>query len=140
MQLRRALFLFAIVLGLAAVAASLAPAPDDRREGEPPRARTQPAQGARAAEPGPVVTFRAAAEQPSRRRIATGEQVTVRVETAAPGQVEIPQLGLLQFATPDTPAVFDVLVPSAGRYEVTYTGNDAPVRRIGVLEVVAPVS
>lgn len=142
MQLRRALLLFAIVLGLAAVAASIAPPPDDGRDGQPPRSTLEPSPPPRRqSPPAPgAVSFDTGAESPSRRRIAAGEPATVTVEVDAPGQIEIAGLGLLGFAEPGTAAVFDVLVPEAGRYEITYAALDARPRRIGVLEVVPPPS
>ena len=140
MQLRRALLLFAIVLGFAAVAASIAPPPDERDDDEPPRTAAEPpVRRPEARAPGALVTFEAGAERPSRRRIAVGEPATVAVEVEAPGQVEVPGLGLVAFAEPGTAAVFDVLVPEAGRYEVTYAPLDSEPRRVGVLEV-APAS
>ena len=142
MQLRRALLLFAIVLGLAAVAASIAPPPEEGRDDEQPQSAPEaPAPSPR--EPAPAsgaVSFDAGREAPSRRRIAAGEPATVTVEVDAPGQVEIAGLGLLGFAEPGTAAVFDVFVPEAGRYEVTYAAVDARPRRVGVLEVVPPPS
>lgn len=139
--MRRALLLFAIVLGLAAVAASLAPPPDAGREGERqrPSPRAEPSRpDAPAAEA--AVAFDAGARRPARRRVAVGEHVTVTVGVRAAGQVEIRDLGLLQFAAPGTPATFDVVATRPGRYEVTFAGTNGAARRVGVLEVVAPVS
>lgn len=131
MQLRRALLLFAVVLGLAALAASVAPPPDKERDRTATEAVPSPRPQAQPAE----IRFESGVERPPRRRLAAGSPATVRVNVDVPGQVEIPGLGLIQSAEPGTPALFDVLVPEAGRYEVVYTPLDGRPRRIGVIDV-----
>ena len=57
----------------------------------------------------------------------------------APGQVEIPSLGLTQPAEPVTPARFDLLVPQTGRHPIVMRPADAaaPEAPIGTLKIVA---
>ncbi len=123
MELRRALLLFAIVLGLAAIATSVSRSPDkndsDKREstapatgGSTPTTRPQPAAG------GPAeITFEPA-RQPPIERLRTGRPATVTVKVQDPGEVELVGLGLSAAAEPLTPARFEVLTAREGRYEV----------------------
>jgi hypothetical protein len=144
-HLRRALLLFAIVLGLAAVAASVSrprsdsgtsapsrpPATTTERSQAPPTATPAP-RGA----PAPVeLTFFAA--KPRAQRIQADQAATVLVDVEEAGQVEIPDLGLSAAAEPLTPASFDVLTRETGRHPITFlpAADEAAVPRIGPLVV-----
>jgi hypothetical protein len=128
MHLRRALLLFAIVLGMAALVASLSRPIEDRRtqtttptetEAGPPSAEpgTTPEEGGTA---GPrTVTFEASEDES--KKLEAGSAATVEVEVAKPGSVEIPDMGLTAPADPFTPARFDVLATRPGRYPLLFT-------------------
>jgi hypothetical protein len=131
-HLRRALLLFAIVLGLAAIAASVSRTPEESGERE-----TQPAvQSDTEALPEPSVSpgdatpaggvqelvFDAARDQT--RRLDAGRPATVLVEVDEPGLVEIGNLGLSAPAEPLTPARFDVLRSNPERLPITFTPAD----------------
>lgn len=127
-HLRRALLLFAIVLGMAALVASLSQpieerrgdtTPSEPRESGPPEAAPAPAP---APELPPTVTFDAVKDES--RRVAAGSAATVEVSVDEPGDVAIPDLGLIEPAEPLTPARFDILANSPGRYELTFTPAD----------------
>jgi hypothetical protein len=147
-HLRRALLLFAIVLGLAAVAASVSRPRDDSGE------RTAPADeiaadeedgGAPTLAPGTSrnssaveLTFDPA--EVRTLELESDRAATVLVGVEAPGQVEIPGLGLSEPATPLTPARFELFAPDPGRYEISFTaaeGNEE--RRVGTLAVEDPM-
>jgi hypothetical protein len=131
-HLRRALLLFAIVLGMAALAASLSRPVEDRGERERATERaTEPAREP-ARDPGPAtaapappagprepLSFDAARDQS--RRLRAGTAATVEVAVAEPGNVEIPDLGLSASADPLTPARFEVLPARPGDYEIVFT-------------------
>gem|GEM_PF-4038548 len=63
--------------------------------------------------------------------------MTLLVAVTAPGQIEIPRLGLVEDAERLTPARFDLLVSSPGRYPVSLRQASAPKRHqeIAVLAV-----
>jgi hypothetical protein len=134
-HLRRALLLFAIVLGLAAIAASISrPANVDD---EPPPAETTPTPSVTAG-PGrgepQTISFNAG--DPRARALEAGRAASVTVAVEAPGMVEIPALGVSAAAEPLTPARFDVLSPRSGRYKITFVpaaGDEA--RTAGTLVV-----
>ncbi len=152
-HMRRALLLFAIVLGLAAVAASLSrsggdddpPAPAQRgtetqtetaspgsaepdSEGEPQRPAGAPV----------ALSFDAAKTQ--RRRLDAGRPASVEVSVTEPGQVTIPALGLTASAEPVTPARFDVLVQDAARLPILFTPAAGEVEEPAGTLVVAGAS
>jgi hypothetical protein len=127
MHLRRALLLFAIVLGMAALVASLSRPIDGRRTES--TTTPQPAPGPPTASPGSApsgaaelpttLTFQAAEDQS--KKLPAGEAATVVVAVSEPGSVEIPDMGLTASADPVTPAHFDVLASRPGRYPLVFT-------------------
>lgn len=141
MQVRRVLLLFALVLGVAAIVASVsAPRQGDRTETSPAEG---PDTGALLA-PGPApvaparIAFRARGRSRTRRlRARRAAIVTVRVQE--PGQVELEGLGLSAAAEPLTAARFDLLVDRPGRYRVRFTpAQRGEAETVGVLRVVRP--
>ena len=142
MELRRALLLFAIVLGLAAIVSSLArpPASEEQADRAEPPAQsagpTQPTAGSRPARRTPVIRF-GTAREPKTETLKAGTAATVRVRVQEPGQVSIEGLGLIGQAASLTPARFDVLSTRPGRYEVRFTAvSDGRSRLLGFLQVV----
>lgn len=147
MHLRRALLLFAIVLGLAAIAASLS---RPRDTDEAPQVRTPPstteAERPPTAAPGNATPEQASpaeaevtfvASDPHPQKVAAGQAATVYVEVMEPGQVEIANLGMSADAEPHTPARFDVFTRTTGRYPITFVPASAEDTdaRIGTLVV-----
>jgi hypothetical protein len=144
-HLRRALLLFAIVLGLAAIAAAVSrPHDTSRRDGRLGTAPTTTAQGgvptvapSKSAPRPAQLTFIAA--DPRAQRIRVGQAATVLVEVEQAGQVEIADLGMSSVADPLTPGRFEVLTHAVGRHSITFTPAGAPSegRRAGTLVVAA---
>ena len=139
MHIRRALLLFAIVLGMAALAASLSRPPEQRSSTQP---REQPAQGPATANPLPpasppqVVSFDALTDE--ERRVSVGSAVTIEVSVDEPGSVELPDLELTASADQYTPARFDLFPTRTGSYEILFTpalGDES--RPAGTLVVTA---
>jgi hypothetical protein len=137
MHLRRALLLFAIVLGMAALVASLSRPIEDRREqptttspaepetsGPGPSTAAPGSAGEGTAELPKTVSFDASEEVS--RRLREGEAATVEVSVSEAGSVEIPDMGLTASADRFTPARFDVLPSRPGRYPLLFTpaGDD----------------
>jgi hypothetical protein len=142
-HLRRALLLFAIVLGLAAVAASV-PRPrggSDQVGTPPPTTEVDRPPTASPAPDGslPALELTFLADDPRAQRIRAGQAATVYVEVDEPGQVAIADLGMSAAAEPLTPARFDVLTPTTGRHPITFTpaAEEDVELRAGTLVVVA---
>jgi hypothetical protein len=138
-HIRRALLLFAIVLGMAALAASLSRPPEERSTTQP---RKQPAPSTVTAKPLPpanapmLVSFDAVADE--RRRLPLGRAATVEVSVDEPGLVELPGLGLSSNADLHTPARFDIFPGRAGNYELLFTPAEGDESRpAGTLVVTA---
>jgi hypothetical protein len=122
-HLRRALLLFAIVLGMAALVASLSRPIEQRRDDTTPREPREPgpptATPAPAPDLPPALSFDAAENESMRLR--AGAAATLEVSVDEPGSVDIPGLGLSAPANPVTPARFDILANRPGRYELIFT-------------------
>jgi hypothetical protein len=128
------MLLFAIVLGLAAVAAAVTRPPAPRAP--TPATAGSPSPPARETTPTTQVHFDAAGRKRT-RSIQAGRRSVVTVAVEDPGQVELDGLGLTANAEPLTPARFDVLALRAGRHDVLYTpAGEIASRRLGVLRVV----
>jgi hypothetical protein len=155
-ELRRALLLFAIVLGLAAIASSIARQPDDDAgttadTTTAPEPAQPPAPAPRADDPGAtgVATPPTQSEEltirfsergaPQARRLEAGRAATVLVEVEASGQVYVPSLGLTAAAEPLTPARFDVLLDEPGTHplELDPAEPSRATVRLGTLTVSA---
>jgi hypothetical protein len=136
-HIRRALLLFAIVLGMAALVASLSRPADERSSTEP---REQPRRAPATASPAPAdtpprpVSFNAAAEE--RRRVPASRATTLEISVDEPGSIELPGLGLTASTDEHTPARFAVFPTRAGRYEILFTpANGDETRPAGTLVV-----
>lgn len=140
MELRRALLLFAVVLGLAAIATSFSrPAGrDDDRASDPLPSRSGTATAnprERGSQPA-LISF-SLDRQGRTMRLAAGQPATVTVEVIRPGQVELAGLGLSAAATPLTPARFELFERRAGRYRVRFTpAEGGEARNLGTLRIV----
>jgi hypothetical protein len=138
-HIRRALLLFAIVLGMAALAASLSRPPEERSSTQP-RKQQAPSQVTAkplpAANPPVVLSFDALTDE--RRRLRVDRAATIEVSVDEPGSVELPDLGLTSSADQYTPARFDLLPTRAGSYVILFTpaqGDES--RPAGTLVVTA---
>ena len=125
-HIRRALLLFAIVLGMAALVASLSRPAEERRsqtvtseqrESGPPTATPGPQ-----AEAQSVVSFDATENQT--KKVVVGSALTLEVSVGEPGQVQIPDLGMSAAAEPLTPARFDILADEPGSHQLLFSPAD----------------
>jgi hypothetical protein len=124
-HVRRALLLFAIVLGLAAIAASLSREPDEGAEAPPPPAASDPTVSpGTATPPRERVELVFEAERDQTRRLDAGSAASLLVEVGEAGLVEIPELGLSGPADELTPARFEVLPRDPERLEISFTPVD----------------
>lgn len=136
MELRRALLLFAVVLGLAAIVASASRPPSGDGSSTVPSDATTPA-ARPSAGPGPPQEIAFEADLRSETKtVGTGVAATVTVTSYDPGLVEIEKLGLTAPTEPGGPARFDLLTESPQTYDVTFTPVETGrPRKIGVIEV-----
>jgi len=136
-HIRRALLLFAVVLGLAALVASLSRPVEDRREETTPSESSGPATATPSPAPSvpSAVIFDVAKDQT--RKVTQGSAATIEVSVPEPGTVAIPDLGLSAPAEPLTPARFDILATDAGRFELVFapSAGESTPRPAGELVV-----
>ena len=117
------MLLFAIVLGMAALVASLSRPVDERRSdsGQKQPANTGPPTAAPT--PGPdlpeALSFQASENETMTLR--AGDAATVEVAVPEAGTVAIPGMGLSATADRFTPARFDVYASRPGRYALVFT-------------------
>ena len=127
MHFRRAILLFALVLGLAALAAAVSPSRDTSG---PPVAPAP-------AGPGPDAATRNLAFTVGGKRVRRareGEHIVVSVASEAGGVATIPRLGRTASVSPTAPAQFDLLAPPPGRYDVMITtSGSAEPQLVGTL-------
>ena len=144
MELRRAILLFAVVLGVAAIVSSIARPPerggdDAASDGAPATKQPKPSSsssGSRTPQP-KTIEFRSGAK-PQTRKLEVGQPATVLVDVETPGQIDIPTLGLTDAAEPLTPAMFEVLATAKGNHAIMAqpATSDALPSKIGTLKVV----
>lgn len=109
------------MLGLTALAASIAPAPRDGGK-QTQSTPTHTAAPSTAAAPEALDwTVPEAGARARVKRVAPGAHVVMTVAGTAPGQAVIPRLGRTSSLTASAPARFDLLAPPAGRYDVLFT-------------------
>jgi hypothetical protein len=139
MHLRRALLLFAIVLGVAAIAASLAPPPpdDEPRRTTPTETAPQsgpPEAGERPAAEPVTLELNIAERDPS-VSAKRGDHVILNVRSDEPGQVRLDDLGLVNEVAPGVPVTFDIFPAEQGRHALTFVPTGGEERAAGALVV-----
>jgi hypothetical protein len=144
MLARRLLILIAVLMGLTALTAGLAPrepAEESRSTPTPtpaaPSAEPQPPEDSAAgdlAEPGVTQHVIDASEgaRPKRVTATTGERLRITVEGDVLGSVELGDNVAIEQISPEAPASFELLPDKPGDYEITLVEAD---RRIGRLVI-----
>jgi hypothetical protein len=135
---RRILVLVAVLMGLTALAASLAPAPRTLRQ-TPPAASTAtpaPAPAAPASSPDTVTASLAAGPRARPRvvRAREGDIVQLDVSGNVVDTVVIPGLAVAVPIDPASPAQLQLFADAPGRYPISLLDSG---RRLGVLRVSA---
>ena len=136
MQIRRVLLLFALVLGLSAVVASIAPPPEDDEETASPVRTVEDDAATPPLRKAVRLRVRRPAAKPATRRVEARSSFSLEVTVPEPGDVVLEGLGLRQTADPLTPARFDLLASPRGRYDVDFAPVDGDRRVIGRLAFV----
>jgi hypothetical protein len=127
-HLRRALLLFALVLGLTALATAIAPAPE--RSGE---SQVAPPPPSNPVPPATTVSLSAPPVSARTYKVDRSARVIVQVAAREGGQVEIPKLGQVQSASENAAARFDLLQLAPGRYDVLFEPSLGTPVKIGTL-------
>jgi hypothetical protein len=135
---RRILVLVAVLMGLTALAASLAPPPQSVRRAQRPPASTPeaaPALAAPTGSPGTVTATLSADPGPVRTiRAARGDTVQLDVSGDVVDTVVIPALGVAEPLSPGSPAQLELYADAPGRYAISLLESG---RTVGALRISA---
>lgn len=142
MLLRRLLLFVAVLLGLTALAASIAPRESTREGGnEPAQVKPLPSPSpspgaARRQPPPPGVDVRATLSERAlktrRVRARVGQVVRLEVQAFSTDFVAIKDIGVMEPTDPDAPTELEFLADRTGTFAVTVSERDRP---IGVIDV-----
>jgi hypothetical protein len=148
MAARRLLIILLVLLGLSTLAAALVPQDSLRRDRTETTATatqtttpttTTPTGGAALTAQivvgGGRIPLVACKKQKNKcPPVRVGDQLSLVVYTAkAPAQLEIPAFGLVGVASPDSPALFDLLPDQPGTYGILFADTQKVAARIKVL-------
>ena len=125
---RRLLILLAVLLGLTALAAGVAPREEAGTGGSPPVAVSPSGSPSEPVEH--MLTIGPEGEE-ERVEAELGQVVRLTIEGDEPESVAVGELGI-EPVTADSPAIFELLLDVPGSYPITLLDSG---RRIGVLEV-----
>ena len=131
-----------VLLGLSTLAAALVPQRTLNEGGTTGTTTTQATTTAPAATPNPAflrptkITV-GGKKFPVVSPIHVGDQLRLLVRSRFPAEIEIPEFGLLGFASPDAPARFELLPDTPGTFGILFAASDKPA---GQIEVVAPAA
>jgi hypothetical protein len=146
MAARRLLIVMLILLGVSTLAAALVPQRTLRDGGATTGAvtRTAPTTTMTQATPHyvpPTKITVGGRKFPVVAPVHVGDQLTLLVRSRFPTQIEIPEFGLIRFATRDTPARFVLLADIPGTFGILFGASPKPGvtgRAAAQIVVVAP--
>lgn len=131
MAARRLIFILLLLLVASVVAASLAP--NRRTIVSTPSTSSTPAPREPSPLPGDSLRLRASASKPATVEAFVGDQVELTISSDPARTIMIEPLGLTEFAEPDSPAHFNLLLRDAGAIPIT-DGDGNVVGRLQVSE------
>jgi hypothetical protein len=142
MAARRLLIVMLVLLGLSTLAAALVPQRTLNEGSTTGTTTTQSTTTAPTAVPNPAflrptkITV-GGKKFPVVSPIPVGDQLRLVVRSRFPAEIEIPEFGLLGFASPDAPARFELLPDTPGTFGILFAASDKPA---GQIKVVAPAA
>src|SRR6476620_10918653 len=142
MAARRLLIVMLVLLGLSTLAAALLPQRTLNRDGTTGTTTTQATTTAPAATPNfaflrPTKITVGGKKFPVVSPIQVGDQLRLLVRSRVPAEIEIPEFGLVGFASPETPARFQLLPDTPGTFGILFAASNKPAAQI---RVVAPAA
>lgn len=129
MAARRLLIIMVVLLTISTLAAALVPPPQERG-GTTTTTSTPTATKERATEEPTAsdlvrveIPVPNGDEAPREVRVEPGDQLALVVTSRQPGEVSIPDFGLIEFAGPGNTASFDLLIEEDGAFPVRFQGS-----------------
>ena len=129
MAARRLLIIMVVLLTISTLAAALVPPPQERGDTTTSTSTSTTTRERATKEPKGSDLVRAevpvpqGGEAPREVRVQAGDQLALVVTSRQPGEVSIPDFGLIEFAGPGNDASFDLLVEEEGRFPVRFQGS-----------------
>jgi hypothetical protein len=130
MAARRLLIVMLVLLGVSTLAAALVPQ-GTLNEADTTATTTQTTTTTPTAIPNPAflrptkITV-GGKKFPVVSPVHVGDQLSLLVRSRFPTQIEIPEFGLIGFATPDTPARFELLADTPGTFGILFGTTAEP--------------
>ena len=126
MAARRLLIIMVVLLAISTLAAALVPPPEENQESSSStststRTTQEPTKAddlVRSEVPVPERN-----QAPRQIEVAPGDQLELTVTSGEPGEVSVPDFGLVEFAGPGNPATFNVLIERKGQFPVRFQGS-----------------
>lgn len=128
MAARRLLIIMVVLLTISTLAAALVP-PPEQEEDTTSTSTSTTKESTIAERPAGSELVRAEIPVPkagqSARQVAVepGDQLALTVTSGEPGEVSLPDFGLIEFAGPGNPATFNLLIEAAGAFPVRFQGS-----------------
>jgi hypothetical protein len=137
MAARRLLIIMLILLGLSTLAAALVPQ-RTLNDGSTSATTTRSAPATTVPAPPsslpPVAEITVGVKKFPVVPVRVGDQFTLLVLSRHPREISIPEFGLVGFATPDTPARFELLPDVPGTFGIVFTASGKAAGQIRVVE------
>lgn len=129
MAARRLLIIMVVLLTISTLAAALVPPPEGQEETSTTTTATTTEKTRTKARPAADDLIRAEVPVPRRDQAARqvevepGDQLALTVTSGDPGEVSIPEFGLIEFAGPGNDATFNLLIDEEGAFPVRFQGS-----------------
>ena len=123
MAARRLLIVMLVLLGLSTLAAALVPQRTIRNGTTGTATRQTTTQAEAAPNPAfrrPTKILVGGKKFPIVAPVSVGDQLTLLIRSRFPAEITIPEFGLVGFATPDTPARFELLLDAPGTIGIVF--------------------
>jgi hypothetical protein len=137
MAARRLLIIMLILLGLSTLAAALVPQ-RTLNDGSTSNSTTRSTPATTAPGPPsplpPVAEITVGVKKFPVVPVRVGDQFTLLVLSRRPREISIPEFGLVGFATPDTPARFELLPEVPGTFGIVFAASGKAAGQIRVVE------
>ena len=129
MAARRLLIIMVVLLTISTLAAALVPPPEQGEKTSTSSSTATTKETTKRERPSGSELIRAevpvprSGQAPRAVELEPGDQLALAVTSGEPGEVSLPDFGLVEFAGPGNPASFNVLIEESGRFPVRFQGS-----------------
>jgi hypothetical protein len=127
---RRLLIIMVILLTISTLAAALVPPPEERSDESSTSSTTSTTEKQDAESPAKAddlvrsqISVPRKGEAGDQITVAPGDQLALTVSSREPGEVSLPDFGLIEFAGPENDATFNVLIEENGDFPIRFQGS-----------------